>query len=160
MVLLLPNTFDLLGVPICRLWTYIPERVVCTKFDIYVFMTKDRFYFWHLDNNIPTAPAYGVYIWQLVRYTWACGLYSDILQGHRLLGKYYKLLNQGFLKNSVIYFSQSCLEDSLNLLLKNILSLAYRWRKMVLFIWFWFKDDYWLSILSYNDLLYYLLFKW
>ena len=45
--------------------------------------------------NIPAAPAYGVYISQLVRYFRACGSYQDFLdRGLLLTGK---LLNQGFL---------------------------------------------------------------
>ena len=54
----------------------------------------------HLDSNIPTAPAYRVYISQLVRHTRAHSLYSDFLQRHRLLST--KLLNQGFLKNHLV----------------------------------------------------------
>jgi hypothetical protein len=56
-------------------------------------------HFPHLDSNIPTAPAYGVYISQLIHYAPACR-YSDLLQRHRILST--KLSNQGFLKNSLI----------------------------------------------------------
>ena len=45
--------------------------------------------------NIPAAPAYGVYISQLIRYSRACGSYQDFLDRGLLLTK--KLLNQGFL---------------------------------------------------------------
>ena len=46
-------------------------------------------------SNIPAAPAYGVYISQLIRYSRACGSYQDFLdRGLLLTGK---LLNQGFL---------------------------------------------------------------
>ena len=44
--------------------------------------------FLHLDSNIPTAQ---VYISQHICYAWACSLYSDFLQG-------IKLLSPGFLK--------------------------------------------------------------
>ena len=45
-------------------------------------------------SNIPAAPAYGVYISQLIRYSRACCYYSDFLDRARLLTN--KLLNQGF----------------------------------------------------------------
>ena len=44
--------------------------------------------------NIPAAPAYGVYISQLIRYSRAWGSYQDFLDRGLLLSK--KLLNQGF----------------------------------------------------------------
>ena len=43
-------------------------------------------------STIPAAPAYGVYISQLIRYSRACGSYQD-----RELLLTRKLLNQGFL---------------------------------------------------------------
>jgi hypothetical protein len=46
-------------------------------------------------SNIPAAPAYGVYISQLIRYFRACGSYQDFLDRGLLLTR--KLLNQGFL---------------------------------------------------------------
>ena len=45
--------------------------------------------------NIPAAPAYEVYISQLIRYSRACGSYQDFLDRGLLLAK--KLLKQGFL---------------------------------------------------------------
>ena len=45
--------------------------------------------------NIPAAPAYGVYISQLIQYSRACGSYQDFLDRGLLLTR--KLLNQGFL---------------------------------------------------------------
>ena len=45
-------------------------------------------------SNNPAAPAYGVYISQLIRYSRACGSYQDFLDRGLLLTK--KLLNQGF----------------------------------------------------------------
>jgi hypothetical protein len=50
-------------------------------------------------SNIPAAPAYGVYISQLIRYSRACGSYQDFLDGGLLLTR--KLLNQGFLLVSI-----------------------------------------------------------
>jgi hypothetical protein len=46
-------------------------------------------------SNISAAPAYGVYISQLIRYSRACGSYRDFLDRGLLLTR--KLLNQGFL---------------------------------------------------------------
>jgi hypothetical protein len=46
-------------------------------------------------SNIPAAPAYGVHISQLIRYSRACGSYQDFLDRGLLLTR--KLLNQGFL---------------------------------------------------------------
>ena len=46
-------------------------------------------------SNIPAAPAYGVYISQLIRYSRACGTYQDFLDRGLVLTT--KLLNQGFL---------------------------------------------------------------
>ena len=46
-------------------------------------------------SNIPAAPAYGVYISQLLRYSRARGSYHDFLDRELLLTK--KLLNKGFL---------------------------------------------------------------
>jgi hypothetical protein len=46
-------------------------------------------------SNIPAAPAYRVYIFQLIRYSRACGSYQDFLDRGLLLTR--KLLNQRFL---------------------------------------------------------------
>jgi hypothetical protein len=46
-------------------------------------------------SNIPAAPAYGVYIFQLIRYSRACGSYHHFLDRGLLLTR--KLLNQEFL---------------------------------------------------------------
>ena len=48
----------------------------------------------YLDSNIPTGPAYGVYVSQLVRYSRACCNYGDFNFRHSLLIK--RLLNQGY----------------------------------------------------------------
>ena len=59
-----------------------------------------------LCGNIPAAPAYGVYISQLIRYSRACDVYHDFLSRARLLTN--KLLTQGFvamrLKSSLLKF--------------------------------------------------------
>jgi hypothetical protein len=46
-----------------------------------------------ISRNIPAAPAYGVYISQLIRYYRACGTYQDFLERGFVLTR--KLLNQG-----------------------------------------------------------------
>ena len=47
-----------------------------------------------MSSNIPSAPAYGVYASQLVRYARCCSSYSDFLICHRALEK--RLLSQGY----------------------------------------------------------------
>ena len=56
----------------------------------------------HMDSNIPSSPAYGVYISQLIHYTRGCSKYSEFVKRHQIFTK--RLLNQGFLR--------SCLENS------------------------------------------------
>jgi hypothetical protein len=46
-------------------------------------------------SNNPAAPAYVVYIFQIIRYPRACGSYQDFLDRGLLLTR--KLLNQGFI---------------------------------------------------------------
>jgi len=46
-------------------------------------------------SNIPAAPAYGVYISQLIRYSRTCGSYLDFLDRELLLTR--KILNQTWL---------------------------------------------------------------
>ena len=47
-----------------------------------------------MSSNIPSAPAYGVYASQLIRYARCCSNYSDFLSCHRALVK--RLLSQGY----------------------------------------------------------------
>ena len=47
-----------------------------------------------LDSNIPSSPAYGVYISQLIRYARACSNYRDFIARCKTLTA--KLLNQGY----------------------------------------------------------------
>ena len=49
-----------------------------------------------MSNNIPSAPAYGVYASQLIRYTRCCSNYSDFLLSHSLVTR---LLSQGYKVN-------------------------------------------------------------
>ena len=46
-------------------------------------------------STIPAAPAYGIYVSQLIRYSRACGSYQDFLDRRLLITG--KLLNQWFL---------------------------------------------------------------
>ena len=50
-----------------------------------------------LSSNIPAAPAYGVYISQLIRYGRACSCYDDFAGREKLLTG--KLLQQGYEEN-------------------------------------------------------------
>ena len=47
-----------------------------------------------MSSNIPSAPAYGVYASQLIRYARCCSNYGDFLLCHRALVK--RLLSQGY----------------------------------------------------------------
>ena len=66
-----------------------------------------------LYGNIPSAPAYGVYISQLIRYTIACRKYTDFVYRAKLLTD--KLLKQGYVVTRLIsslqkfYGRQMCL---------------------------------------------------
>ena len=50
-----------------------------------------------MSSNIPSAPAYGVYVSQLIHYARCCSSYSDFLIHHRALVK--RLLSQGYKVN-------------------------------------------------------------
>ena len=63
-----------------------------TKRDDFIFSIVN---FPFICSNIPAAPAYGVYIYQLIRYSRACGSYQDFLDRGLLLTR--QLLIQGFL---------------------------------------------------------------
>jgi hypothetical protein len=71
------------------------------QFKQYVYRRKQEQYrdhfiplttFTSICSNIPAAPAYGVYISQLIRYSRACGSYQDFLDRGLLLTM--KLLNK------------------------------------------------------------------
>ena len=50
-----------------------------------------------MSSNIPSAPAYGVYASQLIRYARCCSNYSDFLSCHRALVT--RFLSQGYKVN-------------------------------------------------------------
>ena len=80
-----------------RINTYLLTYITTKLYD-----KRDAFGF-HIVNfpfmssNIPSAPAYGVYASQLVRYARCCSSYSDFLIRHRALVK--RLLSQGYKVN-------------------------------------------------------------
>ena len=49
-----------------------------------------------LSSNIPSAPAYGVYVSQLIRYARTCSNYQDFMERGKVLTT--KLLSQGYQK--------------------------------------------------------------
>ena len=52
-----------------------------------------------MDSNIPSSPAYGVYISQLVRYARACSNYVDFKRRCKALTS--KLISQGFIESKL-----------------------------------------------------------
>ena len=61
-----------------------------------------------IGSNIPAAPADGVYISQLIRYSRACGSHQDFLGRGLMLTR--KLLNQGFLLVKLKSSLRNCME--------------------------------------------------
>ena len=53
-----------------------------------------------MSSNIPSAPAYGVYVSQLVRYARACYNYEDFVDRGKLLTS--KLLSQGYCRAKLV----------------------------------------------------------
>ena len=51
-----------------------------------------------LSSNIPSAPAYGVYFSQLIRYARTCSNYQDFMEHGKVLTT--KLLSQGYQKTN------------------------------------------------------------
>ena len=67
---------------ICMRWYYVMDLSlwplsVCRQFPIVNFQ--------FICSNIPAAPAYGVYLSQMIRYSRACGSYQDFLDRGLLL---------------------------------------------------------------------------
>ena len=53
-----------------------------------------------LSSNIPSAPAYGVYVSQLIRYARACSNYQDFMECGKMLTA--KLLSQRYQKTKLV----------------------------------------------------------
>ena len=53
-----------------------------------------------LSSNIPSAPAYGVYVSQLIRYARTCSNYQDFMERGKVLTQ--KLLSQGYQKIKLV----------------------------------------------------------
>ena len=70
------------------------DDLVCSMFDKRDAFDFDIVNFPDLSGNIPTAPAYGTYIPQLIRYSRACHNYDNFSSRHSMLAE--KLFNQGF----------------------------------------------------------------
>ena len=66
-------------------WSFMKEEIAITTMGPYPFIY----------SNIPVAPAYGVYISQLIRYSTACRFFREFHDRGLLLTR--KLLDQGFL---------------------------------------------------------------
>jgi hypothetical protein len=64
---------------------------ICDKRDDFYFKIIN---FPNMCSNIPTSPAYGVYISHLIRYARASSNYSDFLKRHHFLKN--RLLDQGY----------------------------------------------------------------
>ena len=56
--------------------------------------------FLYLSSNIPSAPAYGVYVSQLICYARACSNYQDFMEHGKVLTT--KLLSQGYQKTKLV----------------------------------------------------------
>ena len=53
-----------------------------------------------LSSNIPSAPAYGVYVSQLIRYARTCSNYQDVMERGKVFTT--KLLSQGYQKTKLL----------------------------------------------------------
>ena len=61
----------------------------------YLIQYSLTFNFLYLSSNIPSAPSYGVYISQLIRYARCCSHYDDFRYRHKCLVD--RLLSQGYI---------------------------------------------------------------
>ena len=73
---------------------YFSSEILDDKRDAFGFHIVN---FPFMSSNIPSAPAYGVYASQLIRYACCCSNYSDFLSRHRALMK--RFLSQGYKVN-------------------------------------------------------------
>ena len=77
----------------------LPFRLHCHSYkrDDFIFPIVN---FPFLSNNIPSAPAYGVYVSQLIRYARACSNYQDCMGCGKVLTA--KLLSQRYQKTKLV----------------------------------------------------------
>ena len=85
-------------------YLYIDNGKLTTR----LYDKRDDFPF--LSSNIPSAPAYGVYVSQLIRYTRACSNYQDFMDRGKLLTT--KLLSQGYQKAELVATQEVLWETS------------------------------------------------
>ena len=96
---------------------------LCDKRDDFNFPIVN---FPFLSINIPSAPAYCVYVSQLIRYARACSNYQDFMQHGKVLTT--KLLSQGFQKTKLVatlkkfYWRHHDLVNSYNVAVSRIVS--------------------------------------
>ena len=81
-----------------------------------------------LSSNIPSAPAYGVYVSQLIRYARACSNYQDVMERGKVLTT--RLLSQGYQKTYWYQHLRSSLGDIM------IWSISTMWQFPELFLVF------------------------
>ena len=86
-----------------------------------------------LSSNIPSAPAYGVYVSQLIRYARACSNYQDFIERRKVFTT--KLLSQGYQKTKLVatlkqfYVRHHDLVNSYNVAVSRIVSDVFcYWR--------------------------------
>ena len=79
--------------------------LVCSTIDKRDAFDFDIVNFPELSGNIPTAPAYGKYISQLIRYNRACHNHDNFSARHSMLAE--RLFNQG------LFFCEETAEDIL-----------------------------------------------
>ena len=91
----------------------IKITIINGKYSTAVYDKRDNFEFKivnfpHLSANIPSKPAYGVYVSQLVRIGRICSNYSEFIYRHRLLTT--RLIRQGYrytdLQKSFVKFAK------------------------------------------------------
>ncbi len=82
----------------------------------------------YLCSNIPTSPAYGVYIYKLIRYARACSNYSDFLERHKHLRT--RLLSQEYDEMRLKVLLQNSFSNTSTKIWLKIFSIFYyhHWR--------------------------------
>ena len=78
---------------------FIPVRdlLIEIHFDDFNFSIVN---FPFLSSNVPSAPAYGVYVSQLIRHARACSNFQDFMERRKVLTT--KLLSQGYQKPKLV----------------------------------------------------------